>query len=179
MHQLDEIYTEAPFYGSRRMRAELHRRGYPVGRDRVRKLMQRIGLAAIYPQRKTSIPHPERRIYPYLLRNVPIVRVNQVWSSDITYIRMARGWLYLTVVMDWYSRFILAWELSITLETDFCITALNERLWRTVKYEEVYLHEYQTVPEAKERIARYMNFYNHKRLHQRLDDRPPVEVYYQ
>lgn len=227
MRLIDKIYTECPFYGSRRIKAELNRNGYSVGRERIQRIMRLMGIEAIYPKRKTSIPHPGHKIYPYLLRNVEIANVNQVWGTDITYIPMNRGWLYLVAIMDWFSRYVLAWDLSSTMEVDFCITALeralqaskpeifnsdqgsqftskgfteilldhqvqismdsrgramdnifNERLWRSVKYEEVYLHDYETVKVAREGIGRYMDFYNNKRLHQALGYIPPVEIYY-
>ncbi|MFW6114077.1 MAG: IS3 family transposase [Actinomycetota bacterium] len=227
MHQIDVAYTKTPFYGSRRMAVALRRQGYQVGRNRVRRLMRLMGLEAVYPGPRTSSPHPGHVIYPYLLRKRRIVQPNEVWAADITYIPMPRGWLYLVAIMDWYSRYVLAWELSITLEVAFCLEALEsalmravpeisntdqgsqftstafterlkaegvrismdgrgrvldnifvERLWRSLKYEEVYLHEYQSVKEAKQGISRYFRFYNEERPHQALDDRTPAEVYY-
>ncbi len=223
---IDEIYTAYPFYGSRKIKHELGRRGHKVGRERVRKLMRSMGIEAIYPKRKTSQPHPDHKIYPYLLRGVKIDRVNQVWSTDITYIRMREGWLYLVAVMDWYSRYVLSWELSTTLETDFCIRALEnalqlgkpeifntdqgsqftsqdftgvllkndikismdgrgrvfdnifiERLWRSLKYEEVYIHDYETIRVARKGIHDYFDLYNNKRLHESLGYVPPVEFF--
>ena len=227
MHQINVAYTKTPFYGSRRMAVALRRHGYQVARHRVRRLMRIMGLDAIYPGPRTSTPHPGHVIYPYLLRGRRIVRVNEVWATDITYIRMPRGWLYLVAIMDWYSRYVLAWELSITLEVAFCLEALEtalllavpeisntdqgsqftstrftdalkaqgikismdgrgraldnifvERLWRSLKYEEVYLHDYRSVKEAKARITRYFRFYNEERPHQGLDNRTPADVYY-
>jgi putative transposase len=226
MHLLDQQYTRTPFYGSRRMTAWLRRAGYEVNRKRVARLMQLMGLVAIYPKPHTSRPASNHRIYPYLLRNVKIEQVHQVWSTDITYIRLQSGWLYLVAVMDWFSRYVLAWELSNTLDGDFCLSTLEralawgspeifnsdqgsqftslaftgclvdagirismdgrgrcldniwvERLWRTLKYEEVYLNEYTTVSVAQDRLEKYFHFYNHERLHQSLDYRTPYEVF--
>lgn len=227
MHLIDEQYTKALFYGFRRMREVLKRKGYQVNRKRVQRLMRLMEIEAIYPKRNLSRPHPGHKIYPYLLRNRKITQVNEVWGADITYIRMRHGWLYLVAIMDWVSRYVLSWELSTTLEVDFCIQALEktllmgipeifnsdqgsqftslaflesleqrniqismdgrgramdsiftERLWRTVKYEEVYINDYETVRDAKEGITRYMNFYNQERPHQSLDYRTPAEVYF-
>jgi len=227
MHLIDEEYTKTPFYGSRRMREVLKRKGYIVNRKRVQKLMRLMGIEAIYPKPNLSKPHPGHKIYPYLLRNKVIGRVNQVWSADITYIRMKHGWLYLVAIMDWVSRYALSWKLSITLEVDFCIGALDraltigipeifnsdqgsqftslafikpldkrnvqismdgrgramdnvftERLWRSVKYEEVYLNDYATVGEARKGIGNYMDFYNQERPHQSLDYKTPAEMYF-
>jgi len=202
--------------------------GHAIPRGRVRRLMRQMGLEAVYPRRKRglSIPDKQHKIYPYLLRNVQIIRPDQVWSADITYIRMCRGWLYLVAVMDWFSRYVLSWEISITLESQFAVSALQqalnfgkpdifntdqgsqftsidftqvlldagvqismdgkgrvfdnifvERLWRTVKVEEVYLRDYQTVAEAAYGLGRYFEFYNNQRLHQALGYRTPAEVY--
>jgi len=200
MHLIDEQYTKTPFYGSRRMRETLRRKGYKVNRKRVQRLMRLMGIEAIYPKRNLSKASPGHKIYPYLLRNREISQVNEVWGTDITYIRMRYGWLYLVAIMDWISRYALSWELSTTLEVDFCIRALkralaigtpeifnsdqgsqftsltflghlaqrniqvsmdgrgramdnafNERLWRSVKYEEVYIKDYETVRDAKRR----------------------------
>jgi putative transposase len=227
MHLIDEIYTKTPFYGSRRMREVLKRKGYPVNRKRIQRLMRLMGIKAIYPKRNLSKPHPHHKIYPYLLRNKVITEVNQVWGADITYIRMRGGWLYLVAIMDWVSRYVISWELSITLEVEFCIKAaeralyiaapkifnsdqgsqftslafiepleqrdiqismdgrgramdnvFTERLWRSVKYEEVYLNDYATVSEAREGIGNYMDFYNQGRPHQSLNYRTPSEVYF-
>jgi putative transposase len=226
MNQLDKQYTKTPFYGVRKMREYLQRLGYNIGKDKVRALLRGMGLMAIYPKPKTSKPHPEHKIYPYLLKDVEIIRPNQVWSADITYIRLTQGFAYLVVIIDWYSRYILSWRLSNSLETDFCIEALKEaltygrsdifnsdqgvqftseaftklllekgitismdgrgrvfdnifveRLWRSVKYENVYLHGYQTIPEAREGLKQYFNFYNMERFHQALGNKTPWEVY--
>jgi len=228
MRLLDEQYTKTPFFGVRRMTMWLQSAGWPVGFKRVRRLLRLMGLEAIYPKPRLSIPAPGHRVYPYLLRNLPIVRPNQVWSTDITYIRMTRGFVYLMAVMDWFSRYVLSWRLSITLENDFCLEALDEalrrhdapeifnsdqgsqftseafterllkhsvrirmdgrgrafdnifieRLWRTVKYEEVYLYDYQSVPHARERLAAYFAFYNEQRPHQALDYATPWQRHY-
>lgn len=227
MRSIDEIYTEFPYYGSRRMAAQLTRQGQPACRERVQRLMRLMGIEAIYPKPRTSKPHPDHKIYPYQLRNVAIERVNQVWSCDITYIRLKQGWLYLIAIMDWFSRYVLTWELSLTMEVDFCLTALaralamnrpeifntdqgsqftsaaftgmlsnheirismdgrgrafdnifNERLWRSVKYEEVYLKDYETPKDARLGLGSYFKRYNEKRLHQALDYQTPAEVYY-
>jgi putative transposase len=216
-----------PFYGSRRMMLWLHEQGYVVGRHRVRRLMELMGLEAVYPKPKLSQPGEGHKIYPYLLNGVPITRVNQVWSTDITYIRMAEGFVYLVAVMDWFSRFVLSWALSLTMEVDFCLEALDralrwgrpeifnsdqgsqftcekftgvltecgvaismdgrgrcldnifiERLWRSLKYEEVYLRDYTRVPEARTGIGNWFRFYNHQRFHQSLDYRTPASVFH-
>jgi len=227
MHLIDEQYTKTPFYGSRRMREALRRKGHKVNRKRMQRLMRLMGIEAIYPKRALSRPSPGHKIYLYLLRNVKIDRVNQVWGTDITYIRMEHGWVYLVAIMDWMSRYVLSWEVSTTLEVDFCIRALekalvvgtpeifnsdqgsqftslaflesleqrniqismddrgramdnifNERLWRSVKYEQVYINDYNTVGDAKEGISGYMSFYNQERPHQSLDYKTPAEVYF-
>ena len=227
MHLIDEQYTKTPFYGSRRMREALRRKGYKVNRKRVQRLMRLMGIEAIYPKRNLSRAHPGHKIYPYLLRNKIIKEVNQVWGADITYIRTRYGWLYLVAIMDWVSRYILSWELSTTLEVDFCRRALekalklgtpeifnsdqgsqftslafleclekrniqismdgrgramdnvfNERLWRSIKYEEVYINDYDTVRDAKDGISRYISFYNWERPHQSLGYKTPAEVYF-
>ena len=227
MHLIDEVYTKTPFYGSRRMREALRRKGYIVNRKRIQRLMRCMGIEAIYPKRNLSKPHPDHKIYPYLLRNKVIKKVNQVWGADITYIRMRHGWVYLVAIMDWLSRYVLSRELSTTLEADFCIRALEralssanpeifnsdqgsqftsvtfpkcleernieismdgrgramdnvftERLWRSVKYEEIYLNDYATISEAKQGIASYISFYNQERPHQSLDYKTPAEVYF-
>jgi len=226
MRLLDEQYTRTPFYGSRRLTHWLQRAGYAVNHKRVERLMGVMGIEAIYARRRLSAPGPGHRIYPYLLRGVKIERVNQVWSSDITYIRTRRGFLYLVAVLDWFSRYVLAWELSATLDSAFCVAALEwalrdampeifntdqgaqftsaaytsrleaagiaismdgrgraldnvfvERLWRSVKYEEVYLRDYATGQEAAESLARYFGFYNSERPHQALGYQTPAEVY--
>jgi putative transposase len=226
MRLLDEQYTRAPFYGSRKMTEWLITRGYEVNRKRVSRLMDLMGIQAVYPKPKLSQPGEGHRIYPYLLRDVRVERVNQVWSADITYIRMAQGFLYLIAIMDWFSRFVLSWSLSLTMEVGFCVDALKralrrgppdifntdqgsqftserfignlterqiaismdgrgrcldnifiERLWRSLKYEEVYLKDYASVAEAQAGIAGYFRFYNHERLHQSLDYRTPARIY--
>lgn len=224
---LDEQYTRTPFYGVRRMAAWLRSRGHAVNIKRVRRLRRLLGIEAIYPKPTTSAPAPGHRIYPYLLRGVPITSADQVWSSDITYVRLERGWLYLVAILDWYSRYVLAWEVSNTLDGDFCVAALDralargrptifntdqgsqftshaftgrlqaaaaqismdgrgraldnvfvERLWRSVKYEEVYLKSYPTVPAAIDGLGAYFRFYNEERLHQALAYRTPAAVYH-
>jgi putative transposase len=228
MRLLDEQYTRTPFYGSRKMTVWLHTQGYGVDRGRVRRLMRIMGLETIYPKPRLSQSGEPSVRYPYLLRGVMIDRVDQVWSCDITYIRLARGFVYLMAIIDWFSRYVLAWELSTTMDTSFCLEALDralqvarpeifntdqgvqftskdftgclqqagtriswdgrgraldnifvERLWRSVKYEEVYLKDYQTVPEAREGLTHYFNFYNHERYHQSLDYKTPFAVYRQ
>lgn len=226
LDRLDEQYTRTPFYGVRRMTAWLRDAGYVVNPKRVRRLLRVAGLEALYPKPATSRPVPGHRIYPYLLRGVPITQVDHVWSSDITYIRLTQGWVYLVAVLDWYSRYVLAWEVSNTLDSPFCVTALDralaqarptifntdqgsqftsheftgrlldadvrismdgrgraldnvfvERLWRSVKYEEVYLKSYETVPVAVRSLGEYFHFYNEERLHQALGYRTPAAVY--
>jgi putative transposase len=226
MRLLDEQYTRVPFYGSRRMTEWLATQGYEVNRKRVTRLMQLMGIEAVYPKPRLSQPGEGHRVYPYLLRGVTVDRLNQVWSTDITYIRMAQGFVYLVAVMDWYSRYVLSWSLSLTMEIDFCIEALRlalrrgrpeifnsdqgaqftsekftaelaakeiaismdgrgrcmdnifiERLWRSLKYEEVYLKDYESVTEARTGIERYFRFYNQERLHQSLDYRTPTAIY--
>lgn len=226
MRLLDEQYTATPFYGSRRMVIALEQQGKTVNRKRVVRLMQRLGLQAIYPKPNLSQASKESDVYPYLLRDVPIERVSQVWSSDITYIRMRLGFVYLTAVMDWFSRYVLSWRLSVSLDGSFCREALRqalqfgrpeifnsdqgtqytspgfteilkehgiqismdgrgraldnvfvERLWRSVKYEEVYLRDYGSVREARTGLQSYFSFYNHHRPHQGLGYRTPAEVF--
>jgi len=227
MHLVDEQFTRAPFYGVDRMTAWLRRQGHWVNPKRVRRLMRRIGLEAVYPRPRLSLNGSAHRKYPYLLRDLAIDRPDQVWCSDITYIRMVCGFLYLVAVMDWCSRYVLAWELSTTLDTEFCVRALQramdvskpeifntdqgvqftsaefigqllaagirismdgrgrvydnifvERLWRSVKYEEVYLKEYRVVTDAREGLTRYFEFYNRERLHSSLGNQTPHEVYF-
>ena len=227
MRLIDAQYMKTPFYGSPRMTEVLKRKGYQVNHKRIERLMQVMGIAAIYPKKHTSQPQPLNRIYPYLLDHLEISRPDQVWASDITYIRLAHGFVFLTAVMDWFSRYVLAWELSILLDKEFCLTALDralgisrpeifnsdqggqftspdftgrleakgirismdgrgrvfdnvfiERLWRTVKYEEVYLHAYETVDEARRRLASYFIFYNTERLHSSLGYQTPRDVYF-
>ena len=228
MQAMDRQYLETPFFGSRRMRAWLERGGMVVSRKRVQRLMRIMGLRTIYRGPRTSRPAPERRVYPYLLRNVQITQPNQVWAADITYLPMARGFLYLVAIMDWHSRYVVSWRLSNTLEADFCIEVLQEalgqgqpkvfntdqgsqftsrgfirmlqdhqvkismdgkgryrdnifveRLWRTVKYEEVYLKAYTSASEARRELGAYFRFYNNQRPHQALGYRTPAEVFHQ
>jgi len=227
MRLIDEQYTRTPFYGVPKMTAWLYRQGHHVNRKRVRRLMRLLDLSAIYPKPKLSQPNSQHKVYPYLLRGVRIERVNQVWGTDITYVRLYQGFIYLTAIMDWLSRFVLAWAISNTLEVDFCIDALEralcqgtpeifntdqgaqftsprftkillnkeiaismdgrgrvldnifvERLWRSVKYEEVYLHDYQSVAEARQGIKRYFQLYNYERPHQSLNYKTPAEVFF-
>ena len=232
MDLIDEIYTANPFYGNRRIKAELNFTHHiPIGRDHTRTLMKMMGLQAIYPKSKIDLskPNKENLIYPYLLRGVKIVRPNQVWSTDITYIRLERGWAYLIAIIDWYSRYVISWRLSNTLEIEFCLDCLNEaldtskykpaifnndqgchftskkftgiltnkkiqismdgrgrcldnifveRLWRTVKQENIYLNSYQDVLETKTGLNKYFPFYNNERRHQSLNYLTPAEVYF-
>lgn len=228
MRLLDEQYTRTPFYGIKKMTAWLHTQDYEVNHKRVARLLREMGLMAIYPAPRLSQPGEQTVRYPYLLRGLSIDRVNQVWSTDITYIRLQRGFLYLVAIIDWFSRYVLAWRTSITLETAFCLEALEqafesarpeifnndqgsqftsteftnrlkaadvriswdgrgraldnifvERLWRSVKYEEVYLKDYQSVLDAESGLNAYFQFYNQDRLHQALDYQTPTQVYYQ
>lgn len=228
MRLIDEIHLKYPFYGVRRVRNELRDLGHDVGRQHVGTLMRRMGINALYQKPSLSIPHPEHKIYPYLLRNLEISRANQVWAADITYLPMAKGFCYLVAVMDWASRKVLAWRLSNTLDASFCTEALEEaimkfgkpeifntdqgsqftsddfirilkdhgidismdgkgqwcdnvfveRLWRSVKYEEVYLKAYGSIVEARRELSRYFEFYNQRRRHQGLDYRTPDDVYW-
>ena len=226
MRRLDEQYLKTPFYGWPRMTAQLRLMGYAVNHKRVQRLLRLMGLAAIYPQRHTTVRDTEHRVYPYLLRGLEIVRPNQVWSADITYVPMAHGFMYLFAIIDWFSRYVLDWQLSNTLDGRFCVETLDqslrsaqpaifntdqgvqftaqpftqrllaanvrismdgrgraldnifvERLWRTVKYEHLYLHDYQSVPQLEDGLARYFHFYNHERLHQALAYHTPAEVH--
>ncbi len=227
MGEIDRQYLETPFYGSRRMRAWLERRGIRVNRKRVQRLMRVMGLRAIYRKPGTSRSTPGAKVYPYLLSKASITRPNQVWAADITYLPMARGFLYLVAIMDWHSRYVVAWRLSNTLETGFCTEVLEEalgkgkpevfntdqgsqftsleftqvlqdrgvrismdgrgrysdnifveRLWRTVKYEEVHLKAYADAREAGRELGDYFRFYNHLRPHQALGYRTPAEVFH-
>lgn len=227
MRLLDEQYTKTPFYGVERMTAHLHREGVIIGHNRVRRLLRLMGLEAIYPKPRLSMPDSQHRIYPYLLRDIRIYKPNQVWATDITYVRLYRGFVYLVAIIDWFSRYVVTWELSTTLDAQFCVDALQrallmnrpqifntdqgsqftsidftevlkaagvqismdgkgrvfdnifvERLWRTVKYEEVYLKEYGGVEEARRSIGGYFEFYNNSRLHKSLGYRTPAEVYF-
>jgi putative transposase len=226
MRLLDEQYTATPFYGVARMTAWLRREGYSVNPKRVRRLLRQMGLEAIYRKPRLSQPAVGHRVYPYRLRGVAITRTNQVWSSDITYIRLRQGFIYLVAIMDWFSRYVLAWEVSPTMESSFCLAALDwalqrahpeifnsdqgaqftsteftdfltqrgilismdgrgraldnvfvERLWRTVKYEEVYLKDYLSVREAIDGLSCFFDFYNRRRLHQSLGYQTPEAVY--
>ena len=228
MAAIDEIHTELPFYGIRRIRGELRGRGFDVGRAHLATLMRRLGITAIAPKRRTTKPAVGHKIYPYLLRGLPITEAGHVWSCDVTYVPMARGFCYLTAIMDWASRRVLAWRLSNTLDASFCIAALEEalerhtapeifntdqgaqftcegftsvlaghgvqismdgrgrwldnvfieRLWRSVKHEEVYLKAYANLVEARRELGAYFDFYNRRRRHQGLADRTPDEVYW-
>jgi putative transposase len=228
MRRLDELHLEFPFAGSRMLRDLLAAEGCKVGRRHVKTLMRRMGIEALYRRPRTSKPEPGHNIFPYLLRGIEIARPNQVWAMDITYIPMERGYVYLTVVLDWFSRRVLSWRLSITMEASFCIEALEEalarygkpdifntdqgsqftgqaftgvlashgiaismdgkgawrdnvfveRLWRSVKYEEVYLRAYNTVGEARASLGRYLDFYNGRRPHSSLDGITPDQAYF-
>jgi putative transposase len=227
MNLIDEQYTKMPFYGVNKMTAWLKRQRHPVNVKRTRRLMRKMGLEAIYPKRNLSIPPLEHKKYPYLLRDLAIERLDQVWCADITYTRMVEGFLYLVAIMDWYSRYVLSWRLSNTLDVGFCLEALEaavtisqpeifnsdqgvqftsseftgrlegcgirismdgrgrvfdnifiERLWRSVKYEEVYVHNYESVRDAVEGLTRYFQLYNSERLHESLGHRTPHEVYF-
>ena len=226
LRRIDEAYTAWPFYGVRKMTAHLAREGQAVNVKRVRRLLRLMGLEAIYPRKRLRVPGEGHKRYPYLLRGVEIVRPDQVWSADITYLRLRRGFLYLAAILDWYSRYVLSWTLSSSLDAAFCVWVLeealargrpevfntdqgvqftsegftgilesrgiaismdgrgrvfdnifSERLWRTVKYEEVYLKDYADPREAREGLREYFRFYNEQRPHQTLDYRTPAEVY--
>lgn len=227
MNLLDKQYTKTPFYGVLKMTKFLSDMKCSVGKDHIRTLLRRMGLEAVFTRPKTSQPHPEYRIYPYLLKDVRIEKPNQVWSSDITYVKLAQGFAYLTAIIDWYSRYVLSWRLSNSLDTIFCVEALEEalnryiapdifnsdqgsqytsqefisrltgkgisismdgrgrvfdnifveRLWRTVKYENVYLNGYQNIPETREGLKRYFEFFNMERYHQALNYKTPWAVY--
>jgi putative transposase len=228
MRRIDELHLNYPFAGSRMLRDMLSQQGLEVGRRHVRTLMRRMAIEALYRKPNTSKPAPGHRIYPYLLRGLAITRPNQVWAMDITYIPMARGFVYLAAVLDWFSRRVLAWRLSITMDTSFCIEALEEamriygrpeifntdqgsqftseaftgrlkreaieismdgkgrwadnvfveRLWRSLKYEHVYLHAYESVAEARAKIGCYFAFYNSQRPHSSLEAQTPDQVYF-
>jgi putative transposase len=228
MRRLDRLHLEFPFAGSRMLRGLLVAEGCKIGRRHVKTLMQRMGIEALYRRPRTTTPEPGHKIYPYLLRGMEITRPNQVWAMDITYIPMARGFVYLAVVLDWFSRRVLSWRLSITMEASFCVETLEEalarhgapdifntdqgsqftgqaftgvlsgngiaismdskgawrdnvfveRLWRSVKYEEVYLRAYESVGEARMSIGRYLDFYNGRRPHSSLDGITPDQAYF-
>lgn len=229
MRLIDEEYTRRPFYGSRKMRDYLRRQGYKVNRKRVRRLMRLMGLRSLAPTPDTSKPAPEHKVYPYLLRGMEINRPNQVWCTDVTYVRLRGGFVYLVAIMDWYSRKVLSWVVSASMEGSFCVSALEralrlypapeifnsdqgsqftskdftgtlkaagvtismdgkgrcmdnifiERLWRSVKYEEIYLKDYETVDELRKSLAKYFHFYNQERPHQSFGEATPLEVYQQ
>lgn len=227
MRLIDEYYLRMPIYGSRRMRAWLRSQGHRVNRKRVQRLMRLMGLEGLSPKRSTSRPAPGHRVFPYLLREVAITHPDHVWSTDITYIPLRGGYVYLTAIMDWFSRYVLTWRLSNRLDGAFCMEALDEalrggrpeifnsdqgsqftseeftsrlleravaismdgrgraldnvfieRLWRSLKYEDIYLKDYATVDELKEGLTRYFEMYNHERLHQALDYQTPYQVYH-
>jgi putative transposase len=227
MRLIDQQYTARPIFGSRRMTVWLRRQGEGVNRKRVQRLMRLMGLEAIYPKPRLSVPGQGHRIYPYLLRDVAVVRPDQVWSTDITYVPLQAGFMYLAAIIDWYSRYVIAWRLSNTLDGWFCCEMLEEalgqgkpeifntdqgvqftaqawtsrleragvqismdgkgrcldnvfveRLWRSVKYEDIYINGYGAVPELEGGLGRYFPFYNEERPHQALDYRTPAEVYY-
>ena len=228
MRLIDEEYTRHPFYGSRKIKTWLQKQGWNVSRKRVQRLMRKMGIQSIAPKPNTSAPRKEHKIYPYLLKGLNINRPNMTWCADITYIRLSGGFVYLTAIMDWYSRYVLSWEVSVTMDDDFCVSALKsairqygtpeifntdqgsqftgkdftgvlankgirismdgkgramdnifiERLWRSVKYEEIYLNEYQNVKELTSALKRYFEFYNNERCHQSLNDVTPAEIYW-
>lgn len=228
MRLIDEEYTRHPFYGTRKIRDYLRRQGYRVNRKRVQRLMRLMGLSSIAPRKRTTTICKDHKIYPYLLRNLNIDHCDHVWCSDITYIRLKQGFAYLTVVMDWYSRYVLSWEISITMDESFCVSALEralrihgspeifntdqgsqytgnaftgilkshgikismdskgramdnimvERLWRTLKYEDIYIKDYETVEELIAGLRDYFLFYNNERPHQTFSGKTPAEVYW-
>lgn len=228
MNRIDEIYTDQPYYGVPRITEQLKRKGYKINKKRIQRLMHILGLEAIYPKKNTSKPRSSYQKYPYLLKNLKIIRANQVWGTDITYIRILDGWVYLVAIIDWFSRYIISWKISPTMNVDFCIDGLNqaleiaipeihnsdqgsqftseqyinklnehksirismdgrgrcfdniftERLWRTIKYEEVYINDYQSIQEAEHSIGKYIEKYNTNRFHQSLNYKTPHEVYF-
>lgn len=228
LRRLDELHLKFPYYGARKLVIELSKQGFTVGRKRVRSLMATLGLEALYRKPRTTVPDKEHKVYPYLLRNLTIDRANRVWATDITYIPLAKGFVYLVAVIDWYSRKVLSWKLSNTLDVHFCLEALDEalskygtpdifnsdqgcqftstaftdrlqdagikismdgkgrwmdnrfveRLWKSVKYEEVYLKAYESVAIVLQNIGEYFSFYNRERSHQSLDYRTPDAVYF-
>ena len=229
MRLIDEIHLEFPFYGSRRIRDELETRGHRINRKRVRRLMREMGIKALYPKRRTSVPGKGHKVYPYLLKGMTISRANQVWASDICFIPMARGFMYLVAIMDWHTRKVLSWRVSNTMDSDFCVEALEEalsrfgtpdvfntdqgaqftaqaftrvlkdagvtismdgkgrwidnvfveRLWRSVKYEDVYLRAYETPAALRAGLDKYFRFYNGRRRHTALNRRTPDAVYFE
>jgi putative transposase len=228
MKRIDEEFLRHPFYGSRKMRDYLNRNGFQVNRKRVQRLMRLMGIESVAPKPNTSKGRKEHKVYPYLLKKMEISEPNQVWCSDITYIRMPHGFVYLTAIMDWASRYVLSWEISITMNDDFCVNALNsalrrhqipqvfntdqgsqytgnvftdtlkengikismdgkgrcmdnifiERLWRSVKYEKIFLEEFETVPDLIAGLKDYFEFYNFERPHQSFSGKTPAEVYW-
>jgi len=230
MDKIDQIYTDKPFYGRIKVTQELNRVGIKVNHKRVYRLMKLMGIKALVPRKNWNLSkaNPNHQIYPYLLKNLVIKKPNQVWGVDITYVKLNRGWLYLTAIMDWYSRYVLSWQLADSLATDFCAETLQmalainqpkihnsdqgsqftsqayinilkqypniqismdgrgrafdniftERLWRTIKYEEIYLKDYQSPKEARLSVQKYIKFYNQERLHQSLNYQTPAEVYF-
>lgn len=228
MRAMDELHLRYPFYGSRRIAGDLAEDGHAVNRKRVQRLMRRMGMNALYPKPNTSRAHHAHKIYPYLLRGLNVEHANQVWCADITYVSMRKGFVYVVAIMDWYSRKVLSWRLSNTLDAGFCVAALSEalhkhgrpeifntdqgcqftseefthalrdagirismdgkgrwmdnvfieRLWRSLKYEEVYLKAYENIAEAKEGIRNWMDFYNQRRKHQALEKQTPDRTYY-
>lgn len=231
MDLIDRIYTDSPFYGNRRIKNELNKTyGVKIGRDHTRTLMNIMGLQALYPKPNLSKPGKNHKVYPYLLRGIKIIEPNQVWSTDITYIRLTEGWAYLIAIIDWFSRYVIDWQLSNTLEIDFCLDCLSrslsnkktkpyifnsdqgsqftsprftgilkrnkinismdgrgrcldnifvERLWRTVKQENIYLNDYQNILETKNGLSQYFKFYNNQRRHQSLNYETPAQIYLQ
>jgi putative transposase len=226
MHRIDKIYTRCPFYGIRKMTEEFRKIGMIYNHKRIARLMQLMGIQGLIPKRNISKPNKDHLIFPYLLRNAKITETNQVWSTDITYIPMYKGFAYLVAVIDWFSRYVLSWELSNTLDVHFCLNALDkalrkgkpgifntdqgsqftsniyvqrilsqnislsmdskgrafdnifiERLWRSLKYEDIYLKDYQNIPELNEGLKKYFNFYNNERSHQSLNYKTPIEIY--
>lgn len=228
MHRIDAIYNEFPYYGEPRITAQLHRDGVVVNHKRVERLLRVMGLQAIHPRKNLSKPHPQHATYPYLLSGLAITAPNQVWGTDITYVRALGDYFYLVALLDWYSRFVIAWQLSTTMHVSFCVANLEraltkaqpqihnsdqgsqftadeylstlstypdiqismdgrgrcmdniftERLWRSVKYEEVYLKDYHSFAEAQTSLADYFHKYNYRRLHQSLNYKTPAEVYF-
>jgi putative transposase len=228
MNRIDRIYTDYPFYGSRKICYLLNEDGIQIGRDKVRSLMAQMGLRAIYCAPNTSTPNLEHKKYPYLLKGIKISTPNQVWATDITYIKLEKGFVYLVAVLDWYSRYVLSWEISNSLDTSFCISALQnalkintpkifntdqgsqftsiyftdilksagvqismdgkgrcfdnifvERLWRTVKYENIFLKDYETIKDLTLGLEEYFKFYNDKRIHSGIKCRRPYELYFE
>ena len=180
MRRIDELPMDYPFAGSRMLQGLLLGEGYMVGRLHVRTVMKRMGIEAIYRRPNTSKPEPGHEIYPYLLRRLPVIRPNQVWAMDITYIPMARGFVYLACVVDWFKGPVLSRRLSITLDGKgaWRDNVFVKRLWRTIKYEKIYLHAYSNVPKARAAIGKYLNFYNTKRPHSSLDGQTPDQAYF-